>query len=116
MVKHERPQPKGTGGAVGDSAQDHSTPPLPAGPCSLDDLHAELVQIRWALERPAVDRMTLRLDELEAALGVSKRLIQKEISAGQFPKPLKIGRVSVWPVEVLREFLAQQAAGRRGRS
>jgi predicted DNA-binding transcriptional regulator AlpA len=76
-------------------------------------LLAELVKIRWALERQAVDRLTLRLDELEAALGVSKRLIQKEISAGRFPKPLKIGRVSVFLVEALRQFLAQQADGRK---
>jgi predicted DNA-binding transcriptional regulator AlpA len=57
--------------------------------------------------------MTVRLDELEAALGISRRLVQKEIAAGRFPRPVKCGRVSLWPVEVLREFLAQQAAGGR---
>jgi predicted DNA-binding transcriptional regulator AlpA len=82
------------------------------------DLLAELVKIRWVLERqtgPLMPRWALRLDEIEATFGVSKRLIQKEISAGRFPKPLKIGRVSVWSVEALREFLAQQADGRRVR-
>jgi predicted DNA-binding transcriptional regulator AlpA len=60
-----------------------------------------------------VPRWALRLDELEASLGISKRLIQKEVSAGRFPRPIKIGRTSVWPVQALREHLAQQADGRR---
>jgi predicted DNA-binding transcriptional regulator AlpA len=60
--------------------------------------------------------MTLRLDELEAALGISRRLVQKEIAAGRFPRPIKIGRTSVWSVEALREHLAQQAAVGRRRS
>jgi predicted DNA-binding transcriptional regulator AlpA len=114
MLKAQRPQPEGTGGAVGDSAQNHSTAPVE--PPTTADLLAELVKIRWALERPAVDRLTLRANELEASLGLSKRLIQKEVSAGRFPRPVKIGRVSVWPVEVVREFLAQAAVGRRSRS
>jgi hypothetical protein len=48
---------------------------------------------------------------------VSKRLIQKEISARRFPAPVKVGRVSVWPVEVLRDSNPQRVdGGRRWRS
>ncbi|HZW31424.1 MAG TPA: hypothetical protein VFF52_11995 [Isosphaeraceae bacterium] len=83
---------------------------------ALQDLVAILPGLKAALERqaaPPVDRMTLRLDELEAALGVSRRLIQKEIAAGRFPRPIKCGRTSLWLLEAIREHLAQQAAGGR---
>jgi predicted DNA-binding transcriptional regulator AlpA len=86
----------------------------------LDKLADILPGLQRALElqaRPRVEPLAYRLDQLAEALGSSPRLIQKEVSAGRFPRPLKLGRVSVWPVEALREFLAQQAAGgRRSRS
>ena len=38
-------------------------------------------------------RMALRLDELAASLGVSRRTIERERSAGRFPRPdLHIGK------------------------
>jgi predicted DNA-binding transcriptional regulator AlpA len=118
MLKAQRPQPEGTGGAVGDSAQDHSTAPVE--PPTTAGLLAELVKtlplLQRALElqaRPRVEPLAYRLDQLAEALGLSPRLIQKLVAARQFPAPVKAGRISVWPAAVVREFLAQQADGGR---
>jgi predicted DNA-binding transcriptional regulator AlpA len=91
-------------------------------PHSLAEALAELVRILPGLQRalenqarPRVEPLAYRLDQLAAAIGLSPRLIQKEVSAGRFPRPVKIGRVSVWPVDLLREYLAQRADGRGAR-
>jgi predicted DNA-binding transcriptional regulator AlpA len=56
---------------------------------------------------PAVERLTLRLDEVAAALGVSRRLIERERSAGRFPPPDRtIGRVPLWSRQTLIEWIA----------
>jgi predicted DNA-binding transcriptional regulator AlpA len=56
--------------------------------------------------KPPVDRMTLRLDEVARALGVSRRLIERERSAGRLPKPdLTIGRVPLWRVQTITSWL-----------
>jgi predicted DNA-binding transcriptional regulator AlpA len=125
-IKRRRPGGESRGDEAGILPSDQLGEPLNCTtegqllePPTLAEVLAELVKIRWALElqaRPRVEPLGYRLDQLAEALGSSPRLIQKEVSAGRFPRPVKIGRVSVWPVEVLREFLAQQqaAGGRRG--
>lgn len=61
--------------------------------------------------RPAVDRLTYRLDDLAAALGVSRRTLERERSAGRLPRPdLRIGRAPLWRVETIREWLARGGA------
>jgi len=61
---------------------------------------------------PAVERLAYRLDEVAKALGVSRRLIERERSAGRFPRPdLTIGRAPLWT----RETLARWIAGGGGR-
>ena len=53
-----------------------------------------------------VDRLALRLDELPAALGVSRRTIERERSAGRFPRPdLTIGRMPLWRPETIRTWV-----------
>ena len=53
-----------------------------------------------------VDRLALRLDEIAAALGVSRRAIERERSAGRLPKPDRtIGRMPLWRVETIRNWL-----------
>jgi predicted DNA-binding transcriptional regulator AlpA len=43
------------------------------------------------------DRLALRLDEVARSLGVSRRAIERERSAGRFPTPdLHIGRMPLW--------------------
>ena len=45
--------------------------------------------------RPPVERMALRIDEVAASMGVSRRTIERERSAGRFPKQdLVIGKMS----------------------
>jgi hypothetical protein len=54
------------------------------------------------------DRLALRLDEVARTLGVSRRIIERERAAGRFLKPSrKIGRVPLWGVEELRDWLAR---------
>lgn len=55
---------------------------------------------------PSVERMALRLDELAAALGISRRAVERERSAGRFPKPdLTIGRMPLWRPETIRQWV-----------
>jgi predicted DNA-binding transcriptional regulator AlpA len=52
------------------------------------------------------DRLALRLEELAAALGVSRRTIERERSAGRFPKPDRtIGKMPVWSPETIRRWV-----------
>src|SRR4051812_31333705 len=47
-----------------------------------------------------VPRLALRLDEVAAAVGMSRRAIEREKSAGRLPPPDKfIGKCPVWSVE-----------------
>ncbi len=55
-----------------------------------------------------VDRLTYRLDEVAASLGVSRRTIERERSAGRFPKPDRhIGRAPLWSRETLVRWIAE---------
>ena len=55
---------------------------------------------------PEVQRLAYRLDELATALGVSRRTIERERSAGRFPKPDKlIGKMPIWRVETIRSWI-----------
>jgi predicted DNA-binding transcriptional regulator AlpA len=57
-----------------------------------------------------VDRLALRLDELAVALGVSRRAIERERSAGRFPRPdLTIGRMPLWRPETINEWIEDQS-------
>jgi predicted DNA-binding transcriptional regulator AlpA len=57
---------------------------------------------------PNVVRLAYRLDEVAKALGVSRRLIERERSAGRFPRPdLTIGRAPLWTRETLTRWIAQ---------
>jgi predicted DNA-binding transcriptional regulator AlpA len=57
-----------------------------------------------------VERLTLRLDDLAAALGVSRRALERERSAGRLPRPdLVIGRMPLWRPETIRAWIAEDA-------
>jgi predicted DNA-binding transcriptional regulator AlpA len=56
--------------------------------------------------RPPVERMALRIEEVAAALGVSRRAVERERSAGRLPRPdLTIGRMPLWRVETIRSWM-----------
>ena len=55
-------------------------------------------------------RLTLRLDELAAALGVSRRTIERERSAGRFPKPdIHLGKAPCWRPETIAHWIDRGA-------
>jgi predicted DNA-binding transcriptional regulator AlpA len=55
---------------------------------------------------PPIERMAYRLDEVAAALGMSRRTIERERSAGRFPPPdLKIGKAPLWRPETIRAWI-----------
>ncbi len=58
----------------------------------------------------AANRLALRPKETAAALGISERLLWSKTNAGEIPH-CRIGRAIVYPVDLLREWLAQQAKG-----
>jgi predicted DNA-binding transcriptional regulator AlpA len=61
------------------------------------------------ISKPAaavVERLALRLEEVAAALGVSRRALERERAAGRFPKPdLILGRrMPLWRPETIRRW------------
>ena len=51
-------------------------------------------------------RMALRLAELAQALGISRRTLERERSAGRFPAPdLAIGKAPLWRPETIRAWI-----------
>jgi predicted DNA-binding transcriptional regulator AlpA len=55
---------------------------------------------------PFAGRLTLRLNEVASALGVSRRAIERERSAGRFPRPDRtIGKMPIWSVETIRQWI-----------
>jgi predicted DNA-binding transcriptional regulator AlpA len=110
---------------VDDPRQDHPTAPAPAatGPpedaelpegvkplaAVLRELAGILPGLRLALEHQArapVPRLAYRLDELADSLGMSRRAIERERSAGRFPAPdLRFGKAPLWRPETIRDWL-----------
>ncbi len=98
-----------------------STPPdtsgseLPEGvvtlPQALAELNAILLLVRDTLNRQADDRprlepLTLRFEDLVHALGVSRRALERLRAANRLPKPdLHIGKMPLWRVESIRAWL-----------
>ncbi len=55
-----------------------------------------------------IQRLTYRLDDLAQALGVSRRILERERSAGRLLKPdLRIGRIPLWRIESVRDWIAK---------
>lgn len=53
-----------------------------------------------------VERLALRLDEVAAALGIGRRTLERERSAGRFPPPdLTIGKAPLWSPETIRAWI-----------
>ena len=59
-------------------------------------------------EPPGVERLTWRLADVARSLGVSRRAIERERSAGRFPKPdLTVGRMPLWRPDTIRDWLGR---------
>ena len=53
-----------------------------------------------------IERMTWRLDDVAKALGISRRAIERERSAGRFPRPdMILGRMPLWRPETIRGWV-----------
>lgn len=56
-----------------------------------------------------VERLAYRAAEVAAMLGVSRRLLDRESSAGRFPRPdLYLGRVPLWKRDTIDRFLGRR--------
>ncbi len=55
-----------------------------------------------------VPMLALRPKDAARALGIGQRLLWSKTNAGEIPH-VRIGRAVVYPVDLLREYLAQQA-------
>ncbi len=50
--------------------------------------------------------LTWRLDAIAKALGISRRTLERERSAGRFPPPdLSIGKMPLWRPETIRRWV-----------
>jgi predicted DNA-binding transcriptional regulator AlpA len=57
-------------------------------------------------EAAPIERLTLRLAEIAKALGISRRALERERSAGRMPRPdLTLGRMPLWRVKTIREWI-----------
>jgi hypothetical protein len=55
---------------------------------------------------PPVERLTYRLADIAKALGISRRALERERSAGRLPRPdLTLGRMPLWRVETIRRWV-----------
>jgi prophage regulatory protein len=55
----------------------------------------------------------LRLDQVLAAMPLSRTTFINMVKRGEFPKPIKIGRVCFWIENEVQAFLRQKAAESR---
>jgi predicted DNA-binding transcriptional regulator AlpA len=59
-------------------------------------------------QKQPVERLTYRIYEVAAAIGVSRRTIERERSAGHFPQPnLHIGKAPLWTREAIDRWIKQ---------
>lgn len=52
----------------------------------------------------------IRLPELSQRLSLGKTKIYEMVKAGEFPKPVKRGRASLWPSEAVNAWIRQCAS------
>ncbi|MGP0068624.1 MAG: helix-turn-helix transcriptional regulator [Isosphaeraceae bacterium] len=95
-MKNERPWLEGAKGAVGDPQQDH--PNAPPSPVESPKLAADPVPIR--------DKLVWGWDDIAALTGLSRRLLQREVSARRMPAPdVTICRRALWRPETIRRWI-----------
>ncbi|QDV34762.1 hypothetical protein ElP_26570 [Tautonia plasticadhaerens] len=64
-------------------------------------------EARQKIGEVPVERLALRLDEVAAALGLSRRVLERERSARRFPNPDRVvGKMPLWAPETIRRWVA----------
>lgn len=75
----------------------------------------QLVRVRTILKHMhslvSDSKKLITLDEAANLLSVSRRTLEREIAAGRFPRPLKIGRATRVAVFVLEGYLSKLTGG-----
>lgn len=55
---------------------------------------------------PLDQRFALQLDEVAERIGVSTRTLERQLVAGEFPKPdRRVGRTRLWKPETIRRWM-----------
>ncbi len=54
----------------------------------------------------------MRLEAVEAAIGLKKSKIYEMVGRGQFPRPVKLGSVNTWPSSEVSAWIAERIAER----
>jgi predicted DNA-binding transcriptional regulator AlpA len=98
-MKAKRPRSGGTEGVAGTAVVPiNPTPAIPADP-------PPAIPIR--------DKLLWDLNDITLLTGLSRRLLEKELSAGRFPRPdLRIGRRCLWKPATIKRFLGIEEGGR----
>ncbi|MDB5349203.1 MAG: hypothetical protein JWN86_450 [Planctomycetota bacterium] len=74
-------------------------------PITIDRPPSEILHTGQA-PHVTIEPLTYRLDDLPIALGVSRRTLERERSAGRFPRPdLTIGKMPLWKRETIHEWI-----------
>ncbi len=55
---------------------------------------------------PAPTRRVLRLPEICSLVGMSRSWVFREVAAGNFPRPIKIGGASRWDSAQIEAYIA----------
>ena len=111
-MKNERPRPE-AGGAVDGPRHDHPTAPLlpnqdpeAAGPIDRDHMVDAI---------PFRERLLVGWDDIVEHTGLSRCLLEREVSAGRMPGPdVRIGRRACWRPATITAWL-DAMADRQGR-
>jgi hypothetical protein len=88
VCKHERPRPEARG-AVEDQWHDHSTASAPSDQDPIRPAAGRPQKVAGPVGRCSLADIARKLawdwSDLEALLGLSRRLLQREVSAGRMP-------------------------------
>jgi hypothetical protein len=80
--------------------REHEAAERPVGIFKLRDA------IKPEFEVPPIPRLTWRIGDIATALGISRRAIERERSAGRLPQPdTVIGRMPLWKPETIRAWI-----------
>jgi hypothetical protein len=109
-MKRRTPRPAGTRGAA-----ETIELPLNSSPAPLPDLPPAVprsaVPRRWLEDLAQIaHKLTWDLREISLLTGLSRRLLERELAAGRFPRPdLRVGRRCLWFQTSVRRYLGLEA-------
>jgi excisionase family DNA binding protein len=125
-MREKRPQPARTGGAESIDQQrpdrtSHLGPdpaPNPVGPAVTVAPRPTLAASIKPIPRvPVRDKLLWSLDDLAALLGLSRRMLERMLSAGRLVGPdIRCGRRCLWRPSTIHAWIEQQGGGAHGQA